>query len=216
MTIISISQKSQCPIFTLKPSCPKLLLSFQRELNTYDTQQLQNEAHHRISSLNPEQRAIFDSIEVASTQLNPAPIFIGASPGTGKSYLLNTILSYFRSQGKVSLACASTASASLLLNGGKTLHAQFKVPININEDSVCNIKRGSRLAELILVASIIIIDEVTMISRHVLEALDRTLRDLKRNPNGIFGGIPVVLSGRNILILCMWPGPFYDLFNVLR
>ena len=149
--------------------------------------------------MNPEQRAIFDSIEVASTQHNPAPIFIGASPGTGKSYLLNTVLSYFRSQGKVSLACASTASASLLLNGGKTLHAQFKVPININEDSVCNIKRGSRLAELILAASIIIIDEATMISRHVLEALDRTLRDLKRNPNGIFGGIPVVLSGNNYI-----------------
>ena len=173
-------------------------LSLQREINSYDTQQLQNEANHRINSLNPEQRSIFDSIEVASNQLSPAPIFIGASPGTGKSYLLNTILTYFRSQGRVSLACASTASASLLLNGGKTLHAQFKVPININEDSVCNIKRGSRLAELILATSIIVIDEATMINRHVLEALDRTLRDLKRNPDGIFGGIPVVLSGRNI------------------
>ena len=137
---------------------------------------------------------------VASNQQSPAPIFIGASPGTGKSYLLNTVLSHFRSQGRVSLACASTASASLLLNGGKTLHAQFKVPINIKDDSVCNIRRGSRLAELILSTSIIIIDEVTMLSRYILEALDRTLRDIKRNPNNIFGGIPVVLSGTNIMI----------------
>ena len=38
-----------------------------------------------------------------------------------------------------------------------------------------------------------------MLNRHVLEALDRTLRDLKRNSNGIFGGIPVVLAGIIIL-----------------
>ena len=168
---------------------------FQREYDSYNTQQLRDEAAQRVNSLNADQRNIFDAIETASRQQIASPIFIGASPGTGKSYLLNTVLSHIRSQGRISLACASTASAALLLNGGKTLHSQFKVPINITEESLCNIKRGSHLADLLLSTAIIIIDEVTMLSRYVFEALDRTLRDIKRNPNNVFGGIPVVLSG---------------------
>ena len=65
---------------------------------------------------------------------------------------------------------------------------------------MCNVKRGSRLAELISSASLIIIDEVTMLSRYIIEALDRTLRDLMRNANSLFGGIPVVLSGKSMNI----------------
>ena len=137
-----------------------IILIFQREYDSYDTQQQHNEAVHRISTLNTDQRLIFDAVEAATHQQNPSPIFIGASPGTGKSYLLNTILSHFRSQNLIALACASTSSASLLLTGGKTLHSQFKVPINIHDDSMCNIRRGSRLATLISAASLIIIDEV--------------------------------------------------------
>ena len=96
---------------------------------------------------------------------------------------------------KISLSCASTSSASLLLSGGKTLHSQFSVPININEDSMCNIRRGSRLASLITSVSIIVIDEATMIVRYILEALDRTLRDLMNKPEDLFGGILIVLAG---------------------
>ena len=173
---------------------------FQREYDAYDSQHESNEATRRINSLNADQRLIFDAVCIAVTQRNASPIFIGASPGTGKSFLLNTILSHFRSQNMICLACASTSSASLLLSGGKTLHSQFKIPLNIHEDSMCNVKRGSRLAELISSASLIIIDEVTMLSRYVLEALDRTLRDIMRNPNSLFGGIPAVLSGKYIIV----------------
>ena len=108
---------------------------------------------------------------------------------------MNTVLAHFRSQNRICLACASTSSASLLLSGGKTLHSQFKVPINIHDDSHCNIRRGSRLAELISSAALILVDEVTMLNRYIIEALDRTLRDVLRKPNALFGGIPVVLSG---------------------
>ena len=138
---------------------------------------------------------LFDLIIERCTHENPLPIFIGASPGTGKSYLLNTIISHLRSEEKIVLACASTSSASLLLSSGKTLHAQFKVPINIHDDSMCLIRRGSQLARLIAATTLVIIDESTMLHRHIVEALDRSLRDIMSQPSFIFGGIAVVLSG---------------------
>ena len=98
----------------------------------------------------------------ATQQQNPEPIFIGASPGTGKSYLMNALLAYFRALNLIVLACASTSSASLLLQGGKTAHSQFKIPINIHEDSMCLIRRGSQHATLIASTALIIIDEVTI------------------------------------------------------
>ena len=66
---------------------------------------------------------------------------------------------------------------------------------------MCDIRRGSPLSALIQSASLIIIDEATMITRYIIEALDRTLRDVRRNPNSIFGGIAVVLSGIPYIIL---------------
>ena len=66
---------------------------------------------------------------------------------------------------------------------------------------MCDIRRGSPLSALIQSASLIIIDEATMITRYIIEALDRTLRDVRKNPNSIFGGIAVVLSGIPYIIL---------------
>ena len=60
---------------------------------------------------------------------------------------------------------------------------------------MCIIRRGSQLERLITAATLIIIDESTMLHRHIFEALDRSLRDLMKRPNDIFGGIAVVLSG---------------------
>ena len=104
------------------------------------------------------------------------PIFIGAKPGTGKSYLLNTMISHLRSQSKIAISCASTACAALLLKCGRTAHSTFKIPLDVHKDSVCNIKRGSKLAELFIHASVIIIDEVTMLNRYVVEAIDKTMQ----------------------------------------
>ena len=43
-------------------------------------------------------------------------------------------------------------------------------------------------------ASAIIIDEAPLLHKHIYEAIDRTLQDL-RNSNKIFGGIPTLACG---------------------
>ena len=98
--------------------------------------------------------------------------------GTGKTFLWNAIISRLRSEKLIVLVVASSGIASLLLPGGRTAHFRFKIPIVIDESSMCHIKRGTFLADLIVHRSLIIWDEAPMTHRHCFEPLDRTMRDL--------------------------------------
>ncbi|XP_016195314.1 uncharacterized protein LOC107636308 [Arachis ipaensis] len=70
--------------------------------------------------------------------------------------------------------------ASLLLPNGRTAHSLFCIPIELNEESVCSIKKDSQRAELIRRASLIIWDEASMTNKLAFEALDRTFHDLMK------------------------------------
>lgn len=126
--------------------------------------------------------------------------FVCGYGGTGKTFLWNTIINHLRSQQKIVLSVASSGVASLLLPGGRTAHSRFKIPCDLDETTICNIKRGTMLANLIKQTSLIIWDEALMTHKAAFEALDRTLRDLlslhspdtKELP---FGGKVVVLGG---------------------
>ncbi|KAL6876351.1 hypothetical protein ACP4OV_012923 [Aristida adscensionis] len=101
---------------------------------------------------------------------------------------------------KIVLSVASSGVAALLLPGGRTAHSRFKIPLNIDETTVCEMKRGSMLADLVIAASLIIWGEALMTHRKCFEALDRTFQDILApiNPNAeslVFGGKVVVLGG---------------------
>ena len=57
-------------------------------------------------------------------------MFLDAPGSTGKTYLINLILSKIRSQGKIVLATASSGIAAILLQSGRTLHVTFKIPLD--------------------------------------------------------------------------------------
>ena len=99
-----------------------------------------------------------------------------------------------RAQGQIALTVASSGIAATLLTGGRTFHSRFKAPLQPDATSVCNIKGQSTLAEVIRRAKLIIWDEAPMAHRHLLEALDRTLRDLM-DSDLPFGGKVIVLGG---------------------
>ncbi|XP_015970324.1 uncharacterized protein LOC107493786 [Arachis duranensis] len=104
-----------------------------------------------------------------------------------------------RSRSDIVLNVASSGIASLLLPNGRTAHSRFKIPLNITEDSVCNIKPGSPQAMLLLKAKLIIWDEAPMVSRYCYEALDKCLGDIMRcsltySKDLPFGGKVVVLG----------------------
>lgn len=177
----------------------------QNERRNFDIAQESTLLSQQLPSLNEQQLSIFNEV-VSSIQNNIARcFFISSSAGSGKSYLLNTIISHERSNDRIVLATAASACASLVLRGASTMHSRFKVPIVIHSESTCNISRGSELSNLILTASLIIIDECTMLHRHTFEALDRTLRDLTRI-DALYGGKTLVFSGDFKQCLPIIPG----------
>ena len=132
------------------------------------------------------------SLEQKSTNM----IFLDAPGGTGKSFVINTILKKIRSEGKIALATASSGIAATLIQGGRTLHSTFKIPLNthLKDQPTCSIKRGTALAKVIKDAAAIVIDEAPMIHKSAFEALDRTLKDITGSLKPM-GGIPTLLCG---------------------
>ncbi|XP_076959469.1 uncharacterized protein LOC143635537 [Bidens hawaiensis] len=98
--------------------------------------------------------------------------------------------------GEIVLNVASSGIASLLLEGGRTAHSRFLIPINLTEDSQCQVKGNTDVFDLLKKTSLIIWDEAPMIHKHAFEALDRTLKvDLGNTSESLFGGKVVVLGG---------------------
>ncbi|GJR37369.1 ATP-dependent DNA helicase PIF1-like protein, partial [Tanacetum coccineum] len=91
-------------------------------------------------------------------------LFVYAYGGNGKTFLYKTLTAPFRSKGQIVLNVASSGIASLLLDGGRTAHSRFAIPINIVEDFMCTISVDSDLAELIRETKLIIWDEAPMIN----------------------------------------------------
>ncbi|XP_050278246.1 uncharacterized protein LOC126719772 [Quercus robur] len=167
---------------------------------SYNIGSLQREHEILISGLNNEQRNIYNSIMEAVFSESGGMFFVYGHGGTGKTYLYRTILAAVRSKGKIALAVASSSIAALLLPGGRTAHSRFHIPINVNDESTCEIKQKTQTAELLLKTSIILWDEAPMANRNCFEAVNRSLQDILQieDPTNLekpFGGKVVVLGG---------------------
>lgn len=95
--------------------------------------------------------------------------------------------------------------AAVLLDGGRTAHSMFKIPIPCTDTSTCNVSIESRHAETLVEAHLIIWDEIVMCHRCAIEAVSRLMRDLCRSVHP-FGGKVALLSGDFRQILPVIPG----------
>ncbi|XP_067129653.1 uncharacterized protein [Centruroides vittatus] len=174
--------------------------------DTYD-RDLQRETHFDVDDLGTfvetnlpklvsEQRVVYDTIMQAITYQRGGLYFIDAPGGTGKTFLISLILATVRSQNKIALAIASSGIAATLLDGGRTAHSALKLPLNLQttETPTCNITKNSGMGKVLQTCKLIIWDECTMAHKKALEALDRTLKDLRGNGQP-FGGALILLSG---------------------
>jgi DNA replication protein DnaC len=89
--------------------------------------------------LNDDQRTAYKTILNVVTNKEGKLFFVYGSGGTGKTFVWTTLLSRLRGQGKIVLVVASSGIASLLFLGGIIAHSRFKIPINLHDESTCNI-----------------------------------------------------------------------------
>ncbi|XP_059221065.1 uncharacterized protein LOC131995857 [Stomoxys calcitrans] len=169
---------------------------YTRETSYDQSKLLQNIAQDE-PRLNIDQKKVFTTL-LSSIDNNEGKIFFLDAPGgTGKTFLINLLLTKVRSTGKIALAVASSGIAATLLEGGRTAHSTFKLPLKIATDdnkSICSISKQSNTGKLIRDCSLIVWDEATMSNKTSVEALDRTMRDL-RSKNAPMGGCTILFSG---------------------
>ena len=161
------------------------------------------EPERNVEQMNTDQKAVFDEILQSIKESQGRLFAIDAPGGTGKTFLLTTLLDTVRKDKRIAVATAFTGIAAILLPGGRTLHSKLKVPFgeHLHEEAHCSFtskKSGTR--KLLQNTDLLIIDEVTMTERMIFKAIDRTLR-LIRGPDDKtphrkpFGGMTVVVSG---------------------
>nr|GEW41954.1 ATP-dependent DNA helicase PIF1-like [Tanacetum cinerariifolium] len=153
-----------------------------------------------LCNLTNEQKVIYETIVDAAENNKGGMFFVFGYEGTGKRFLYKTLTAALRSKRQIVLNVASSGIASLFLDGGRTTHSRFSIPINVVKDYMCIITADSDLADLIRETKLIIWDEALMINRLAFEAFDRTLRDIATgthtpNSDNVFGGKVVVFGG---------------------
>ncbi|XP_076898142.1 uncharacterized protein LOC143551635 [Bidens hawaiensis] len=175
---------------------------------SYDTETMSNEFNHLFNSLTDEQQVVFNEIMNSLVAKRGGVFFVYGYGGTGKTYLWKTLSASIRSKREVVLNVAYSGIASLLLEGGRTTHSRFLIPINLTEDSQCPVKGNTDVYEILKKTTLVIWDEEPMIHKHAFEALDRTLKDVMAGDpantlEALFRGKVVVFGGdfRQILLV---------------
>lgn len=168
---------------------------FERE-RQYDRDALSQSVRTNLPLLNQQQKTAYDTLMIAVNDGYGGIFFLDAPGGTGKTFLISLILASIRAQSQIALAVASSGIAATLLEGGRTAHSAFKLPLNLQtiDEPTCNIAKNSAMAKVLQNCKIIIWDECTMAHKRALEALNRTLKDLRNNQN-LFGGTMILLAG---------------------
>jgi len=138
-----------------------------------------------------EQKLAYESISSAVLNGRSGLFFLDAPGGIGKTFLISSLLAYIRSQGGIALAFAASGIAATLLDGGSTVHSSLKLPLDMHfsEAPTYNISKGLRIGKVLQTYKLIVWDECIMALKKSLEALDRTLQDIRSNIHPFVGAL---------------------------
>ncbi|CAH2021944.1 unnamed protein product [Acanthoscelides obtectus] len=163
----------------------------------YDQSEEQEIANRNIPLLNQEQRRIFTDILLAvneNERVSHRLFFIKGIGGAGKTFLLNTLLTYLLGNNHRYIAiCYTGIPASLLING-QTIHPAFMLPVPFLENSTSRIRNQSAIADNIRYSKIIVIDEISMVHKSIFNEIGRKIREIMNNDIPLGGKIIIILG----------------------
>jgi GTPase SAR1 family protein len=122
-------------------------------------------------------------------------VFLTGSAGTGKTYVINQYVQYLRER-EVPLAITASTGIAATHIDGQTIHSWSGIGIRdlINEKALDKIARNRQTVTRIKAASVLIIDEISMLSGKVLTGINVILQHFRKS-TAPFGGLQVILSG---------------------
>lgn len=190
--------------------------------NSYDHKYKTSYAQCTETEQKPFVDAVFKAVNADPNDKSiPRHFFLTGAGGTGKTFTYNvsssslitqgfsiqTIIAGMKAQRLRVLPCATTGIAAELLIEGSTVHRRFGVPNDVKHDTQPRIPRHSNYSMLLNAAQLIIIDEVSMQDRYVLEYLDRLLRSITEHYSHIpFGGKAIIIGGDWKQLMPVVPG----------
>jgi ATP-dependent DNA helicase PIF1 len=136
-----------------------------------------------------------DQLYAFKSYKNNENIFISGYAGTGKSYLIKNIYDDAIQNGKKIQITAMTGCAAVLLGNAKTLHSWASIGIGNApiEKLIANIKKYNK-SENWTKLDILVIDEISMMSKTLFELLDAIGKKMRKNQK-VFGGIQLICCG---------------------
>lgn len=137
--------------------------------------------------LSSEQQKVADAVLEQGTS-----VFVTGRAGTGKSTLLQYLVGEL---GRKHTAVTAPTGVAALNVGGQTLHSLFGLRIGVQQVSSISRSLRRETREVLAAIDTLVIDEVSMASADVIDAVDKSLRISKRRPRQPFGGAQLVLFG---------------------
>jgi ATP-dependent DNA helicase PIF1 len=173
------------------------------------TMQVQDMSQGAADTLNEAQRTIYDYItshyhyELKNGIGSGGQLLmhVDGSAGTGKSYLIDVLSSHVKdiavthNRLEPMVRCAPTGVAAFNING-KTIHSLFRIILRQRDDATLADGRLRDMQTELRSVRYIIIDEKSMLSLHMITAIDKRCRAaLPENKNIPFAGLNVVICG---------------------
>lgn len=122
-------------------------------------------------------------------------VFLTGSAGAGKTYVLNQYINYLKQHGIAVATTASTGIAATHMNG-QTIHSWAGIGIKdyVSDRYLASLRDKKYFRDKMDKVKVLIIDEISMLHRNQLDAVDYVLKFFKQNDEP-FGGVQVIFSG---------------------
>lgn len=133
-----------------------------------------------------------DALKILKTGAN---VFLTGAPGAGKTYVLNQYINYLKEHDIEVAVTASTGIAATHI-GGMTIHSWSGIGVKkiLTDWDVDAIESKKYLWKRFDKTKVLVIDEISMLSAHAIDSVNKVCKAFKRN-NLPFGGMQIVLVG---------------------
>ena len=149
-----------------------------------------SDLHTKKIKLNSDQEHVINEFKLGKN------IFITGPGGTGKTVILNEIISYCNNN-NINIGVTATTGSSAMLIGGKTIHSYLGLGLAVKsakEIFEFNRYKLSSIIKKLRLLDTLIIDEISMLDLQLFNKISAYLSLVCQHANP-FGNIQVVLCG---------------------